>query len=99
MSEGLIIQITAIEACFLKHLLKMDHFLQTSTNVQAILVLMAALVKTRLADTFVSVLQDTREKIVKPVSNYIRTCIQKKARPLYMEGRPDRGYRSAEIKV
>ena len=49
------------KVCFLKHLLKMDYFLQTSTNVQAILVLMAALVKTRLADTFVSVLQVTRE--------------------------------------
>ena len=73
---------------FLKHLLKVNYFLQTSTNVQAILVLMAALVKTRLADTFVSVLLDTREKIVKPVSNYIRTRIQKKPyRPLYMEGR------------
>ena len=41
-------------------------------NVQTILVLMAALVKTRLADTFVSVLQVTREQTVKPVSNNIR---------------------------
>ena len=39
--------------------------------MQAILVLMAALVKMRLADTFVSVQQDTREKIVKPVSTYV----------------------------
>ena len=57
----------------------MDYFLQTSTNVQAILVLMAALVKTRLADTFVSVLQATREKTVKPVSNYIRDKYLRKA--------------------
>ena len=77
---------TIIKYVFVKHLLKVDYFLQKSTNVQAILVSMAALVKTGLADTFVSALQVTQEQPAKPVSNYIRDIYPQKAGPVYMEG-------------
>ena len=66
------------KVCFIKHLYKVDYFLQKSPHVQASPVLMAVLVKTRLADTFVTVLQVTREQTVKPVSNYIRDTYSKK---------------------
>ena len=54
--------------------------------MQATLVLMAALVKTRLADMFVSVLQVTRGQTVKPVSNYVRNTYLKITGSVYMEG-------------
>ena len=66
---------TIILYVFVKHLLEVDYFLQASTNVQAILVIMAALAKTRSADTFVSVLQVTQEQTAKPVSNYSKIVL------------------------